>query len=198
MINFSPMINIEDSTPLDITSILLSKRIITIYGEIDDKMSEYVIIAMKALEILDSTKEIQLLINSPGGSITAGLAIYDVMQQIKTDVSTVCCGLAASMASVILAGGTSGKRKIMPNADVMIHQLSGSITGNYLEMENITKRTKNLKNRVYHILSEHCGKSIEEIERDCMSDYYLNASNTLNYGKKGICDVILGTNFNGV
>lgn len=192
MINYNPVIKIEDSGTLDISSILLNKRIITIYGEIDDKMAEYAISAMKALEILDPTKDIQLLINSPGGSITAGLAIYDVMQQIKPDISTVCCGLAASMASIILAGGTSGKRKIMTNADVMIHQPSGSISGNYINMETITKRTKVLKDKVYSILSKHCCKPIEEIEKDCLSDYYLNASDALNYGDKGICDIILG------
>ena len=127
-------------------------------------------------------EDINLYINSPGGNITSGMAIYDTINYIKSDVSTICVGMAASMASVLLSSGKKGKRYILPNAEVMIHQPLGGVKGQATEIKIVADRIIYLRNKLNKILSEKTGKNIKEIEKDTERDYYLNASDTLEYG----------------
>ena len=165
----------------DIYSRLLKDRIIFISGEIDDDLANCVI---SQLLFLDSKnhEDINLYINSPGGNITSGMAIYDTINYIKSDVSTICVGMAASMASVLLSSGKKGKRYILPNAEVMIHQPLGGVKGQATEIKIVADRIIYLRNKLNKILSEKTGKNIKEIEKDTERDYYLNASDTLEYG----------------
>ena len=165
----------------DIYSRLLKDRIIFISGEIDDDLANCVI---SQLLFLDSKnhEDINLYINSPGGNITSGMAIYDTINYIKSDVSTICVGMAASMASVLLSSGKKGKRYILPNAEVMIHQPLGGVKGQATEIKIVADRIIYLRNKLNKILAEKTGKNIKEIEKDTERDYYLNASDALEYG----------------
>ncbi len=165
----------------DIYSILLKNRIIFISGEIDDTLSNLVVAQLLYLDSL-SHEDISLYINSPGGSVTSGLAIYDTMNFIKSDVSTIGYGICASMAAVLLSSGTKGKRYILPNADVMIHQVLGRSEGQASDVKIATDRILNLKNRLNNILSKNTNKHIKTIEKDTDRDNYLNAEDALKYG----------------
>ncbi|MCR4397752.1 MAG: ATP-dependent Clp endopeptidase proteolytic subunit ClpP [Firmicutes bacterium] len=166
----------------DIYSRLLKDRIIFLGTALDDNVANLVIAQMLFLEVEDPDRDIAIYINSPGGSVTAGLAIYDTMQYIKCDVSTICVGLAASAAAVILTGGTKGKRYSLPNAKMMIHQPWGGVQGQATEIQIHAKeilRTRELLNR---ILSKHTGQPLEKIERDTERDFYMTAEEARNYG----------------
>lgn len=165
----------------DIYSRLLKERIVFICGEIDDLVSSNVVSELLYLDSLNHD-DIYLYINSPGGNVTSGLAIYDTMNYIKSDVSTICLGIAASMAALILSSGTKGKRLILPNADVMIHQVFGKSEGQASDIEIATHRILSLKNRLNKILSKNTGKSLKTIEKDTDRDNYLSASESIQYG----------------
>lgn len=165
----------------DIYSRLLKDRIIFLGGEIDDECANVVISELLFLDS-QSHDDISIYINSPGGSITAGMAIYDTMNYVKSDVSTICVGIAASMASVILASGKKGKRYILPNSEVMIHQPLGGVNGQATEIKIVADRILYLRNKLNKLLSEKTGQPIEKIENDTERDHYLSAEETLNYG----------------
>lgn len=165
----------------DIYSRLLKDRIIFISGEIDDDLSNAVIGQLLFLDS-KSNEDINIYINSPGGSITAGMAIYDTINYIKSDVSTICVGMAASMASVLLASGTKGKRYILPNSEVMIHQPLGGVNGQATEIKIVADRILYLRNKLNLILADKTGKNIKEIEKDTERDYYLTSHEALKYG----------------
>lgn len=165
----------------DIYSKLLKDRIIFISGEIDDNLSNSVVAQLLYLDSLNH-EDIYLYINSPGGSVTSGLAIYDTMNYIKSDVSTICIGIAASMAALLLSSGTKGKRFILNNADVMIHQVLGKSEGQASDIEIATTRILELKNRLNKILSKNTKKSIKQIEKDTDRDNYLSAKEAIEYG----------------
>ena len=165
----------------DIYSILLKNRIIFINGEIDDTLSNLVVAQLLYLDSL-SHEDISLYINSPGGSVTSGLAIYDTMNFIKSDVSTICYGICASMAALLLSSGKKGKRYILPNADVMIHQVLGRSEGQASDVKIATDRILDLKNRLNTILSKNTNKHLKTIEKDTDRDNYLNAEESLKYG----------------
>ncbi len=165
----------------DIYSILLKNRIIFISGEIDDTLSNLVVAQLLYLDSL-SHEDISLYINSPGGSVTSGLAIYDTMNFIKSNVSTICYGICASMAALLLSSGKKGKRYILPNADVMIHQVLGRSEGQASDIKIATDRILDLKNRLNTILSKNTNKHIKTIEKDTDRDNYLNANEALEYG----------------
>lgn len=165
----------------DIYSRLLKDRIIFISGEIDDDTANSVI---GQLLFLDSKShdDISLYINSPGGSITAGMAIYDTMNFIKSDVSTMCIGMAASMASILLASGKKGKRYILPNSEVMIHQPLGGVSGQASEIKIVADRILYLRDKLNKLLAEKTGKELKEIEKDTERDHYLSSKDALEYG----------------
>lgn len=165
----------------DIYSRLLKDRIIFIGGKIDDDLANAVI---SELLFLDSqgNDEISIYINSPGGSITAGMAIYDTMNYVKSPISTICVGMAASMASVLLASGDTGKRYILPNSEVMIHQPLGGVNGQATEIKIVADRILFLRNKLNKLLSEKTGQDIEKIEKDTERDHYLTAKEALDYG----------------
>lgn len=169
----------------DIFSRLLSDRIIFLGEEVNDTTASLVVAQMLFLEAEDPKKDIQFYINSPGGSITAGFAIYDTMQYIKCDVSTICLGLAASFGAFLLAGGTKGKRYALPNAEIMIHQpaIGGNgVSGQATEIEIVSGHMQKTKQRLSHILAENTGKTIEEITRDTERDNFMTAEEALEYG----------------
>lgn len=169
----------------DIFSRLLSDRIIFLCEEVSDVSASLIIAQMLFLEAQDSEKDIQLYINSPGGSITAGFAIYDTMQYIKCDVSTICIGLAASFGAFLLAGGTKGKRIALPNAEIMIHQPAihgNGVQGQATDIKIVSDHIQKSKERLNHILSENTGRSIEEIRIDTERDNYMSAQEALQYG----------------
>ena len=165
----------------DIYSRLLKDRIIFVSGEIDDDLANSVI---SQLLFLDSRNhdDINLYINSPGGNITSGMAIYDTMNYIKSDVTTICVGMAASMASVLLASGKKGKRYILPNAEVMIHQPLGGVKGQATEIKIVAERIIKLKNKLNQILSEKTNKKLSEIEKDTDRDHFLTADEAKESG----------------
>lgn len=165
----------------DIFSKLLNNRIIFISGEIDDALSNSVIAQLLHLDSI-SHDDISIYINSPGGSVSSGLAIYDTMNFIKSDVSTVCVGIAASMGAFLLSSGTKGKRFILPNADVMIHQVLGRSEGQASDIKIATDRILDLKNRLNKILAKNTGKNIKTIEKDTDRDNYLSAKEAIFYG----------------
>ena len=167
---------------VDIFSRLLSDRIIVLSDEVNDVTAATVIAQLLFLESQDSDKDISLYINSPGGSVTAGLAIYDTMNYIKCDVSTICVGLAASMGSFLLAGGTKGKRFALPNSEIMIHQPSGGARGQATEIEIAAKNILKTKERLNKILAENTGKSIDQIAIDTDRDNFMSAEEALEYG----------------
>jgi len=166
----------------DIYSRLLKDRIVFLGSEIDDGMANTVIAQMLFLENQDPEKEIKLYINSPGGSVTAGLAIYDTMQYMKPEVSTICIGIAASMASVLLAAGTKGKRFCLPNSEVMIHQIMGGTQGQATDIKIHAEHILKIKDRLNHLLSKHTGKDLKTVEKDSDRDYFMSAEEAVKYG----------------
>ncbi len=172
----------------DIYSRLLKERVIFLVGEVNDATANLIVAQMLFLESENPDKDISLYINSPGGSVTAGLAMYDTMQFIKPDVATLCTGFAASMGAFLLAAGTKGKRFCLPNSRVMIHQLSGGFRGQASDIEIHAKEALFLKHRLNEIMAKHTGKAIEEVEKDTDRDNFLSAEGALKYG---IIDKIL-------
>ncbi len=166
----------------DIYSRLLKDRIIFLGEEVTDVSASLVVAQLLFLESEDPGKEISLYINSPGGSVSAGLAIYDTMNYIKCDVSTICVGMAASMGAFLLAGGTKGKRMALPNAEVMIHQPSGGARGQATEIQIVAEKILQTKKKLNEILSANTGQPIEVIERDTERDNYMTADEALAYG----------------
>ena len=175
----------------DIYSRLLKDRIIFIGTGIDDQMANIVIAQLLFLQMQDPKKDINIYINSPGGSVTAGLAIYDTMQFVTCDVNTYCIGMAASMGAVLLAAGTKGKRYALPNSDIMIHQVSGGARGTASDVERTVDFMYKLKRRLNRILAHHTGKSTEQIEKDADRDNYMSAAEAAEYG---LVDKVLESN----
>jgi len=167
---------------MDIYSRLLRERIIFIGTPIDDHIASLTIAQLIFLEAEDSEKDINLYVNSPGGSVTAGLAIYDTMRYIKPDISTICVGMAASMGAILLAGGTEGKRSALPNAKIMIHQpWVGGLQGQTTDIEIHAKEMLKTRDTLYNILAKHTGKTIEQITKDCDRDYFLTSEEAKKY-----------------
>ncbi len=166
----------------DIYSRLLKDRIIFLADEVNDVTASLVVAQMLFLESEDPGKDINLYINSPGGVITSGMAIYDTMHYIKCDVSTICIGMAASMGAFLLAGGTKGKRMALPNAEIMIHQPSGGAKGQATDIKIVAENIIKTKNKMNRILAENTGKPIEQIEIDTERDNYMSAEEALAYG----------------
>lgn len=165
----------------DIYSRLLKDRIIILNGEITDNSSNIVVAQLLYLDSLNND-DISLYINSPGGSITAGMAIFDTMNFIKSDISTICVGMAASMAAFLLSSGEKGKRYILPNAEVMIHQPLGGAQGQATEIKIAAERILKLKKKLNKILSDNTGKDIDTIDNDTKRDYFMDSDEALNYG----------------
>ena len=166
----------------DIYSRLLKDRIIFIGTAIDDHVANIVIAQLLFLQMEDAKKDISIYINSPGGSVTAGLAIYDTMQFVTCDVSTYCMGMAASMGAVLLCAGAKGKRYALPNSDIMIHQVSGGAQGQASDVERQVLFMFNLKKRLNKIIAHHTGQTVEQVEKDADRDYYMTAEEAKNYG----------------
>ena len=166
----------------DIFSRLLNDRIIFLGEEVNDTTASLVVAQLLYLESQDPDKEIQLYINSPGGSVTAGMAIYDTMQYIKCDVSTICIGMAASMGAFLLSSGAKGKRLALPNAEIMIHQPSAGTQGQITDMAIHLKRLETIKKRMNKILADNTGKSIEEVTAACERDNFMSAEEAQAFG----------------
>lgn len=166
----------------DIYSRLLKDRIIFLGTPIDDDVANSVIAQLLFLESQDKTKDIKIYINSPGGSVTAGLAIYDTMKYIKPDVSTICIGMAASMGAFLLAGGTKGKRFVLPNSEVMIHQVLGGAEGQASDIKIRAERILKMKEQLNKILAANTGQPYDKIERDTDRDYFMDAEESVIYG----------------
>ena len=166
----------------DIYSRLLKDRIIFLGEEVTDVSANLIVAQLLFMESEDPGKDIHLYINSPGGSVTAGMAIYDTMQYIKCDVSTICMGLAASMGAFLLAGGTKGKRMALPNAEIMIHQPSGGAKGQATEIEIVAEQILKTKHRLNSILAQNTGQTLETIARDTERDNYMTAEEAKAYG----------------
>lgn len=166
----------------DIYSRLLKDRIVFIGSPIDDNVSNLVIAQLLFLQAEDPERDIYLYVNSPGGSVTAGLAIYDTMQYISNDVATICMGMAASMGAVLLAAGAKGKRSALPHSRVMIHQPLGGSQGQAAMIEIYTKEILSTRERLYQILADHTGQSVKKIAKDCDRDFFMSASEAAEYG----------------
>src|SRR6201995_4954800 len=166
----------------DIYSRLLVDRIVFLGTPVDDMVANLIIAQLLFLQMSDPKKDIHLYINSPGGSVTAGLAIYDTMQFLTCDVNTYCIGQAASMGAVLLCGGTKGKRFALPNANIMIHQVLGGAEGQASDVEIRVKHMLKLKQTLNAILSKHTGKSVEQVDRDCDRDNFMSADEAKKYG----------------
>ncbi len=166
----------------DIYSRLLKDRIIFLGSAIDDAVANTVIAQLLFLENQDPEKDIKLYVNSPGGSVTAGMAVYDTMQFIKPDVSTVCIGMAASMGSVLLAAGAKGKRFVLPNSEVMIHQVLGGTQGQASDIQIHAERIVKMKRHLNEILAKHSGQTFEKVEGDADRDYFMSAEEAVAYG----------------
>ena len=166
----------------DIFSRLLKDRIIMLSGEINDDVANLVVAQLLFLESEDPDKDIHLYINSPGGSITSGMAIYDTMQYVKPDVSTICIGMAASMGSFLLSSGAKGKRFALPNSEIMIHQPLGGFQGQATDFDIHAKRILKIKESLNKILSENTNQPLEKIESDVERDYFMAAEEAMNYG----------------
>jgi len=174
----------------DIYSRLLKDRIIILGTPINDAVAANVIAQMLFLESEDPEKDINIYINSPGGIVTSGLAIYDTLQYIKCPVSTVCVGMAGSMAATLLASGTKGKRFALPNAEILLHQVMGGITGEAVEVEITAKQIVKIKDKLNKILAKHTGQPLEKVEKDTDRDFYLSAPEAKEYG---IIDEVIKT-----
>ena len=166
----------------DIFSRLLKERIIFLDEDVNDVSAGLVVAQLLFLESEDPTKDINLYINSPGGSVTAGMAIYDTMQYVKCDVSTICIGMAASMGAFLLSGGTKGKRYALPNAEIMIHQPSGGAQGQATDIRIVADQILKTKKKLNEILAENTGQPLEVIERDTERDNYMTAEEAKAYG----------------
>ncbi len=166
----------------DIYSRLLKERIVFLSGPVMDPVANAVIAQLLFLESEDPKKDIKLYVNSPGGSVTAGMAIYDAMQYIKPDVATVCVGMAASMAAVLLAAGAKGKRFALPNSEVLLHQVMGEAGGQAVEIEISARHIIKIKNRLNEILAKHTGQPLATIEKDTDRDFYMSAEEAKKYG----------------
>ena len=166
----------------DIYSRLLNERIIFLGTPIDDQIANLVIAQLIHLESEDPDKDISIYVNSPGGSVYAGLAIYDTMQFIKPDVQTTCVGIAMSMGAVLLAGGTKGKRAALPNSKILIHQVSSGFQGQASDIEIQAREVINIKRRLEEILAGHSGQSMEKVAKDMERDYFMTAQEALDYG----------------
>lgn len=166
----------------DIFSRLLNDRIIMLSGEVNDTTASLIVAQLLYLEAQDPDKDIAFYINSPGGSVTAGMAIYDTMNYIKPDVSTICIGMAASMGAFLLSSGAKGKRYALPNAEIMIHQPLGGARGQASDIKIHADWILKTRDKLNHILAENCGKAVEEIERDTDRDNFMSASDALAYG----------------
>lgn len=166
----------------DIYSRLLKERIIFLGGPINDAVANVVIAQLLFLEHEDPKKDIQLYVNSPGGSVTAGLAIYDTMQYVKPDVSTICIGVAASMGAVLLAAGEKGKRFSLPNSEVLLHQVMGGAEGQAVEIEITARHIIKIKDKLNQILAKHTGQPLAKIEKDTDRDFYMTAEEAKEYG----------------
>ena len=173
----------------DIFSRLLEERIIFLAGPVTDMNANVVIAQMLYLASKDSKRDIKLYINSPGGSVTAGLAIYDTMQFLKCPVSTICIGLTASMAAVILGAGTKGKRFALPNAEILLHQVAGGMQGQAADIEITAKQILHMKAKLNKILSDSTGQPISKVEADTDRDFYLTPEEALKYG---LIDEVIG------
>jgi ATP-dependent Clp protease protease subunit len=183
--NMTP--NIIEERPMrfaaiDVFSRLIMDRIIFLGTGIDDRVANVVVAQLLFLESVDAKKDVLMYINSPGGSVYAGLGMYDTMQYIRPEVATICTSLAASMGAVLLAGGAAGKRTALPHARVMIHQPSGGMQGQSRDMEITVKQIVELRSELYEILSKHTGKTYEEIDRDSDRDYWMKAGEAKEYG----------------
>lgn len=166
----------------DIYSRLLKDRIIFLSGEVNNQMADLIVAQLLFLESEDPDKDIQIYINSPGGSVSAGMAIYDTMQYIKPDVSTICIGMAASMGAFLLLAGTKGKRYALPNADVMIHQPLGGAQGQASDIKIQAEKILAVRERLNKIIAEKTGQPLEKVERDTDRDYYMTAEEAKEYG----------------
>jgi len=166
----------------DIYSRLLKERVIFLTGQVEDHMANLIVAQLLFLESENPEKDIYIYINSPGGSVTAGLAIYDTMRYIKCDIATVCVGQAASMGAFLLSGGTKGKRYVLPNARVMIHQPLGGFQGQATDFEIHAKEILTIKEKLNRLMAEHTGKSYEDVVRDTERDNFLSAQQAVDYG----------------
>jgi len=175
----------------DIYSRLLEERIIFLGGPINDVVANTIVAQMLYLEHTDPKKDIHFYINSPGGVVTAGLAIYDTMQAIKPDVSTICVGIAASMGAVLLGAGKKGKRYALPNAEILLHQVMGGAEGQASEIEITARQIIKMKNQLNQILAKHTGQSVAKMEKDTDRDFYLSPEEAKKYGL--IDDIIKST-----
>ena len=166
----------------DIFSRLLNDRIIFLSEEVNDTTASLIVAQLLYLEAQDPDRDIQFYINSPGGSVTAGMAIYDTMKYIKCDVATICVGMAASMGAFLLSAGTKGKRMALPNAEIMIHQPSAGTQGQITDMAIHMKRLQTIKERMNHILAENTGKRVEEVTAACERDNFMTAEEAVSFG----------------
>jgi len=172
----------EGERAYDIYSRLLKERIIFLSGPINDAVANSVIAQLLFLEHEDPKKDIKLYINSPGGLVTAGLAIYDTMQYVKPDISTICIGMAASMGAVLLGAGKKGKRFALPNSEILLHQVMGGVEGQAVEVEITARQIIKLRDKLNNILSKHTGQSVAKIAKDTDRDFYLSAEEAKEYG----------------
>lgn len=166
----------------DIYSRLLKDRIIFLGGPIDDAIANSIIAQLLFLTSQNSKEDIKIYINSPGGHVVSALAIYDTMQYVRPDVSTICVGMAASAAALLLASGKKGKRMILPNGEVLIHQIMGGAQGQATDIDIHAKHILNVKKRLNEILSKHCNQPLQKVERDAERDYFMNAEEAKKYG----------------
>jgi ATP-dependent Clp protease protease subunit len=166
----------------DIYSRLLKERIIFLGSPIDDNVANTVIAQLLFLDSEDPKKDIKLYVNSPGGSVSAGLAIYDTMQYVKSEVSTICVGIAASMGATLLGAGVKGKRFALPNAEIMIHQVMGGAEGQATDIKIRAEHILKVKDRITQILAKHTGQSVEKIDRDADRDFFMDAKAAVDYG----------------
>ncbi|MBI2278952.1 MAG: ATP-dependent Clp endopeptidase proteolytic subunit ClpP [Candidatus Brennerbacteria bacterium] len=166
----------------DIYSRLLKDRIIFLGGPVTDTLANAVIAQLLFLEHEDPKKDIKIYVNTPGGSVTAGLAIYDAMQYVKNPVSTICVGMAASMGAVLLGAGKKGKRLALPNSEILLHQVMGGAEGQAIEIEITAKHIVKIKDKINQILAKHTGQRLDRIERDTDRDFYLSAAEAKEYG----------------
>ncbi|NIP32810.1 ATP-dependent Clp endopeptidase proteolytic subunit ClpP [Candidatus Saccharibacteria bacterium] len=166
----------------DIYSRLLKDRIVFMGTPVDDNIANIIIAQLLFLESQDPKKDIKLYINSPGGSVTSGMAIYDTIQYIKPDVSTICIGMAASMAAVLMAAGKKGKRFVLPNSEIMIHQVMGGMEGQAADIKIRAERILRIKDRLNEILSKHTGQPLKKVEKDSDRDYFMTAEEAVKYG----------------
>lgn len=174
----------------DIYSRLLKERIVFLAGPVTDVVANSIIAQLLFLASKDPSKDIQLYVNTPGGSVTAGLAIYDTMQYVKCPVSTVCVGMAASMGATLLAAGAKNKRFALPNSEILLHQVAGGVTGQAVEIEITAKQIIKIKDKLNKILAKHTGQPLARIEKDTDRDFYLNAEEAKEYG---IIDEVIKT-----